>query len=407
MDNFKFEVVFPALVAGRFLLALTPISDALKHDHILTSPLTAYPRLQEGLYLFSKGIDPYSGGVFRHSPLFLALFSTVIPLTNITAALLWTASDAISAWALVRIWRARQRIQRSSRDALVAALYLLNPYTLLPTLALSSSSFENALLLLSVMFASEGQTSPSLLALAFLTQLSPPSVLFLLPLLLLLITDPVSHLATPRVFPSKIHNIIPPLGEFSIYFAALTFASTLVCGSWSWVGQSWGATLTLPDLTPNVGLWWYFFTEMFDHFRPFFLMVFSVHLLIYVVPVCIKFQHDMLYVVFLMAGVLAAFKPYPTLSDPGLFVSMFALFPETYPYLHHPLVTALLHLHSALLLPLFHHLWLSQGTGNANFFYASTLVFGVSNGAALLDAVWSGLRIAVGHVPESHEVVQE
>lgn len=35
-------------------------------------------------------------------------------------------------------------------------------------------------------------------------------------------------------------------------------------------------SLMLPDLTPNPGLWWYFFTEMFDHFRPFFLMVFSV-----------------------------------------------------------------------------------------------------------------------------------
>jgi len=34
--------------------------------------------------------------------------------------------------------------------------------------------------------------------------------------------------------------------------------------------------LTLPDLTPNCGFWWYFFTEMFDHFRPFFLMVFTV-----------------------------------------------------------------------------------------------------------------------------------
>ena len=35
-------------------------------------------------------------------------------------------------------------------------------------------------------------------------------------------------------------------------------------------------SVTLPDLTPNPGMWWYFFTEMFDHFRPFFLMVFSV-----------------------------------------------------------------------------------------------------------------------------------
>jgi hypothetical protein len=34
--------------------------------------------------------------------------------------------------------------------------------------------------------------------------------------------------------------------------------------------------LLLPDLTPNSGLWWYFFTEMFDHFRPFFLVAFTV-----------------------------------------------------------------------------------------------------------------------------------
>ena len=39
---------------------------------------------------------------------------------------------------------------------------------------------------------------------------------------------------------------------------------------------SFSDRLSLPDLTPNPGLWWYFFTEMFDHFRPFFLMAFSV-----------------------------------------------------------------------------------------------------------------------------------
>ena len=39
---------------------------------------------------------------------------------------------------------------------------------------------------------------------------------------------------------------------------------------------SFSGRLSLPDLTPNPGLWWYFFTEMFDHFRPFFLMAFSV-----------------------------------------------------------------------------------------------------------------------------------
>lgn len=32
----------------------------------------------------------------------------------------------------------------------------------------------------------------------------------------------------------------------------------------------------MSDLTPNVGMWWYFFTQMFDHFRNFFLGVFQV-----------------------------------------------------------------------------------------------------------------------------------
>ncbi|CAL1712897.1 unnamed protein product [Somion occarium] len=402
-----FGLVYPALVAGRLLLAFAPLPDALKHDHQLSSPLTSYPRLQEGVYLFQHGIDPYSGGLFRHSPLLLSLFSTALPLNKFTSACLWTACDAISAWALVKIWRARQRVSQSSRDSLIAAIYLLNPYLLLPTLALSTSTIENMLFLLSLMFASQGQSSPSLLALALLVQLSLPSAIFIVPMILLLLSDPVSRLASPREFNTYLSSILAKLGTFLGFSFALTSLSVLVCGNWTWVEQTWGAAVMLPDLTPNPGLWWYFFTEMFDHFRPFFLMVFSAHLLIYVLPVCLKFQHDILYATYILAGVYATFKPYPTLSDPGLFISLISLFPETYQYLRYPIVTTLLHLHSALLLPLFHHLWLSQGTGNANFFYASTLVFGVSNGAALLDAIWAGLRIAVGNLPEGYELIQK
>ena len=68
----------------------------------------------------------------------------------------------------------------------------------------------------------------------------------------------------------------------------------------------------------------------------------------------------------------------------------------------HPIVSGLIHLHASLLLTLFNSLWLRQGTGNANFFYASTLVFGMGNGAALLDAVWSGLRVAIGELKEGY-----
>jgi hypothetical protein len=67
------------------------------------------------------------------------------------------------------------------------------------------------------------------------------------------------------------------LAQFAAFSAVLACASTLAAdGSTRWVARAWGAPFLLPDLTPNVGLWWYFFTEMFDHFRSFFLIVFSV-----------------------------------------------------------------------------------------------------------------------------------
>jgi hypothetical protein len=42
-------------------------------------------------------------------------------------------------------------------------------------------------------------------------------------------------------------------------------------------------------------------------------------------------RHDPLYATFLLLGILGTFKPYPTLSDPGLFLSLISLFPEVHP----------------------------------------------------------------------------
>lgn len=261
--------------------------------------------------------------------------------------------------------------------------------------------------LLSIMFAARGKTSPALFCLAALVHVSLSSVLLVLPVIILILGQPKSGLADPKPISINFKKGRAIGLEFFGHFSVLTLTSTLVSGGFQWMRQTWFVELSLPDLTPNPGLWWYFFTEMFDHFRPFFLMAFSVHLLIYIAPVCIKFQYDPLYAAFILTGVLGTVKAYPTLSDPGLFLTMTSLFPEILPYLRYPIVTSLIHLHASLLLPLFNHLWLSQGTGNANFFYASTLVFGIGNGVALMDCVWAGLRIALGETKEGYDVIQQ
>lgn len=79
--------------------------------------------------------------------------------------------------------------------------------------------------------------------------------------------------------------------------------------------------------------------------------------------------------------------------------------------LRHPIVTTLVHTHAALLLPLFHALWVTEGRGNANFYYAASLVMGVAGGMGVVDACFAGLRIAFGDIAEGERdkwtVVQE
>ncbi|KIK63906.1 hypothetical protein GYMLUDRAFT_161796 [Collybiopsis luxurians FD-317 M1] len=385
-----------------------------------SSPLTSWSNLQEGLYLFRKGIDPYEGGVFRHPPLYLSFATIPISFSSSFSktllSVLWTTCDALSAYFLVRIWRLRSSTSSTTRDSLLVMLYMLNPLIFLPSLALSTSSWDNLVILGAVVCACEAASgshesksnnsifaSRSLLLLALRTHLSPDSIILLPPVMMIILSKsgPWSHLASPSKFALRkttgsVQQVGQVLGEWFLYWVSLTFISSLVSGGTGWMGQTWGASFTLPDLTPNPGVWWYFFTEMFDHFRPFFLMVFSVHLLLYVAPICIKFQHDPLYAFFVLTGILSTFKPYPTLSDAGLFMVMWGVFPEVYQYLRHPLPTVLVFLHSALLQPLFAHLWLSHGTGNANFYYASTLVGACAGGMGVVDACWGGLRIALG-----------
>lgn len=79
--------------------------------------------------------------------------------------------------------------------------------------------------------------------------------------------------------------------------------------------------------------------------------------------------------------------------------------------LRHPIVTTLVHTHAALLLPLFHALWVTEGRGNANFYYAASLVMGVAGGMGVVDACFAGMRIAIGDIAEGERdkwaVVQE
>jgi len=131
----------------------------------------------------------------------------------------------------------------------------------------------------------------------------------------------------------------------------------------------------------------------------------------------------------MLIGSFTLLKSYPTLGDYALWHALLACFSELLPcesisFAHSskrklivslvvdvssPLFHTLLPLYALLLLPTFHHLWLYSGSGNANFFYASTLVWAISQGGWALEFMQAkGKReVGLGLSKEGREKVRQ
>ena len=64
--------------------------------------------------------------------------------------------------------------------------------------------------------------------------------------------------------------VFPTVSTFLLAFGALNVLSYELMGkNWSFLGSTHGFILSVPELTPNIGLFWYFFTDMFEQFSLF------------------------------------------------------------------------------------------------------------------------------------------
>ncbi|GAA5891547.1 hypothetical protein JCM6882_004506 [Rhodosporidiobolus microsporus] len=397
--------------ALRLALALaTPLAQLVQHRTELSTPLSSWTRLKEGYHLLialSPPQNPYTAGSFHGPPLLLALAG---PLTDAkavpewTSYVAWTVADLGIAWAVGRIAERRRRGallvdegETKWSGARVAAIYLFHPFSIFTTLARSTITFSNLSVALAIESALSGSLLPSVFLLSFAAHLSLYPLLFLPPLILLAHqsrSPPASSkTASPPTTPRSLRSsIVEGAAGFALHQAALLGLSWYLTGqSWAFLRSAYGVILTIPDLTPNIGLSWYFFIEMFDHFRAFFLGVFALHPVVYVAPLTYFYRDDPLFALTILVGSTSLLKSYPALGDWGLWHALLACY-----NVHSPLFHLLLPLHALLLLPTFHHLWLVSGSGNANFFYASTLVWAVGMGGWVVEAGKARGRREVG-----------
>ncbi|CAE8710698.1 unnamed protein product [Polarella glacialis] len=198
-------------------------------------------------------------------------------------------------------------------------------------------------------------------------------------------------------------NFLPYLAGFTfmviVLFSCLLGASAAIMdGELQFLEASFLAVVAVRDLTPNVGVFWYLFIEVFDRYRLLYLVAFHGQLLFYPVPLHLRlgrhkptgpFIHCAIAI-----GMVTLFKPYPTASDFAFMLSVMLvqseIIRESEKFFAFCLSGVLFGLS---MFPTMSAVWLGRNTGNANYLYNMVLVVNVFGCLLLSEFVKAAIRL--------------
>lgn len=385
----KSQPLLTLALAGIGLLARVYTNANFGHilkDRVeISTPISSWKRAFEAVHLWNLGLNPYSGDIFHEYPLSLVLYKFIS--TNTNACLIFSLADTLTAvilqlavYKLLTSCHKQDESNAEKKSLLVLLSYLFSPIAVLSCAGLSTTTFTNFLLssILLAISISSCKSVTCILAAA----LSCNNLHFsCLVIPIILSNQFLQHIAGPDTKPYYKHenfhsSITKQLVTWLVTVVTLLIASYLIMGnSWVFLRSTYWFSLKVQDLTPNIGMFWYFFTEVFENFLDFFTWTFQINSFIHVVPLCIYYRKDPifgLYVVLLSATI---FQPYPSLSNIGLVSSLTFQWLDSFKNLKRVLVVSSTCVVCLALCPIFWHQWIVMGTGNANFYFGVTLAF--------------------------------
>ncbi|XP_024383884.1 uncharacterized protein [Physcomitrium patens] len=311
-------------------------------------------------------------------------------------------------------------------------VYLFNPFTIAVCVGGSTSSIENMLIILSLYGAAAGKVPLAGFGWAMATHLSMYPVFLIIPIYYLLtngLDSPPNKLfelaksvepaakedschgkdandsylqsskssskglqTTPMLSSRRKWVVISKL----VFWSAISWVCILRLCKVALLGRSslitmWLEThkymLTVDDLTPNLGLFWYFFTEVFDFFRNFFLMVFHANIAFMVPPLTIRLRHRPIFLAFILTAICSMIKSYPTVGDAALYIGLMALCVHELSELKYFYLLLNGYILISVLGPVMYNLWIFRGTGNANFYFATNLVYATLQTVLIVESV--------------------
>ena len=167
---------------------------------------------------------------------------------------------------------------------------------------------------------------------------------------------------------------------------------------------------------PNLGLAWYLFLEMFDHFRPLFAFLFLLMPFVHLPALSLKLAHRhpkaLLVATWLL---LAIHKPYPNLADYGLWTSSVWMLGPDFVSIF-PRGCAAYAVEGAFYFGYYAGAvwtrWMHYGSSNANFYFAVSIGWNLMQSMLLIYGVWLLSKWSVkkevgGEFVETGELHQE
>ncbi|KAL2321672.1 hypothetical protein Fmac_026051 [Flemingia macrophylla] len=417
-------------VAMRLILLYFPKNLNLSLRPEVSTPVTSLRRLAEGYWLKQSSLSPYAGSMYHGSPLLLTLLG---PLTvtrvegqpdHLLCSLIFVVADVACAMLICGAGEKLQVAYSSSLQFLglhnlsedsellpsgdIAALvYLWNPFTVVACVGLSTSAIENLMVVLSLYGACSRLAPLAAFGWVMATHMSLYPAILIVPVILLLGYGPDapprklfwrrknlevgnstcsdSYSAEEEKNQLKMANVFSLRPVVLFLFWTLLWSSYVLFLCSIYVQQygglrelfrrTYGFILTVQDLSPNIGVLWYFFAEVFDFFRNFFLLVFHGNILLMIAPLALRLNHRPCFLAFVYIAISSMLKSYPSVGDSALYLGLLGLFAYELKDMNFSFFLFSGYVGVSLLSPVMHNLWIWRGTGNANFYFATAITY--------------------------------
>lgn len=362
----------------------------------ISTPINSWKRTKEAIFLWNLGKDPYTGNIYHESPISLIIFNIIEKYFNTNA--FFSILDIVvgiilykGAYSQLLIY-GQNPSEAEERATSVYKTYLLSPLSIIACSGHATSVITN--LLISLICYTTATSSRTLVCIlcALLTCNNLHYITLTVPTLLCLEyclakkddkdsdkriqdTFDLTYLYRPGLYASLNKS-------YTIWFAAIVsifgISYTASGFSWNFMNHCYLFALLVQDLTPNIGIFWYFFTEVFEHFASFFIWIVQINAFIHAIPLTITLRNTPFFAQYSVLLTSTIFQPYPSLSSISLLFSLTFQWSNLFPYMKRSLIVCCACVSCISLWPIFWHLWIVMGTANSNFYFGATLAFSTS-----------------------------